>query len=163
MRWYAVHTKPHQERQAEVSLLKSGVEFFSPRIQQRKLIRRVRKVVIRPLFPGYLFARFSLTDQFRVVNYARGVRNIVTFGARPAEVDDQLVEALKERVRGGFASVRSHDFSFGQVVHIDEGPLQGFEAIFERELTDQQRVVLLLRTLAYQARVVIPLEQVCNI
>jgi len=45
-------------------------------------------------------------------------------------------------------------------VTIQEGPFNGIEAVFEREMDDQQRVVLLLRTLAYQARVVMPMSHV---
>jgi len=52
----------------------------------------------------------------------------------------------------------SHRMSKGQVLRIQEGPMRGIEAVFEREMPGQQRALLLLKTLAYQARVVVPFD-----
>ncbi|MCX7915619.1 MAG: hypothetical protein N3A53_04880 [Verrucomicrobiae bacterium] len=46
----------------------------------------------------------------------------------------------------------------GEVVEIQAGPLQGLQGIFERELSDKERVVILLDTLARGARVEIARE-----
>jgi len=54
-------------------------------------------------------------------------------------------------------------FTPGQKVRIQDGPLQGLEAIFEREMSDRQRVVLLLQSVAYQARVVVHVDQIANL
>lgn len=51
----------------------------------------------------------------------------------------------------------------GDRVLVGFGPLEGLEAVFEREIGDQQRVVLLFRTLSFQARVVVDLAQVVNL
>ena len=163
MHWYAVSTKPHQERQAESNLQRLGVETFCPQLKQGKVIRRVRETVIGPLFPGYLFARLNIDEHYRAVTYARGVRRIVAFGSSPAMVDDDLIEEMKGSLNNGCLTLGSHTLRPGQIVRIQEGPLCGLEAIFEREMSDHQRVVLLLRMLAYQARVVVPLEQVANL
>lgn len=163
MHWYAVSTKPHQEHQAELNLRRLGIETFCPLLKHRKVIRRKSQIVVGPLFPGYLFTRLNLDDQYRAVTYARGVRKLVAFGSSPAVVDEELIEAIKSRVGDGYATVSTHSFTPGQVVRIREGPLCGLEAIFEREMSAHQRAVLLLRALCYQARVVVPLEQVANI
>ena len=162
MYWYAVSTKPHQEHQAELNLRRLGIETFCPLLKQRRVIRRKSQITIGPLFPGYLFAKLNIDDQYRAVSYARGVRRLVTFGSSPAIVDEDLIEAIKSRVRDSYVTVSAQSFTPGQVVRIQEGPLCGLEAIFEREMSDHQRAVLLLRTLCYQARVVVPFEQVVN-
>lgn len=155
MHWYAISTKPHQERQAEANLSQLGVETFLPLLKQQKVIRRVRKTVVGPLFPGYLFARFNLTEHYRAVSYARGVRNVVTFGLRPAVVDEALIEGIKARMTEGYVSIEPERFRQGQLVRVDDGPLAGLEAVFVRALPDKERAVLLLRALAYSARVVV--------
>ncbi len=48
-------------------------------------------------------------------------------------------------------------------MRIQDGPLQGLEAIFEREMGDRQRVALLLQSVSYQARVVVRVDQVVNL
>lgn len=158
--WHVVSTKPHRERQAGQNLVRLGVDAFCPLLKQTKVIRRVRQTVIRPLFPGYLFAKFDASCHLRAVAYAGGVRRIVAFGDTPAVVDEAMIEAIRSRLRDGYVPVACQALEPGQVVTILDGPLNGIEAVFEREMSDKQRVVLLLRTLAYQARVVVQLNHV---
>ena len=160
--WYTVYTKPNHERQAELSLQRLGVETFYPQVKQRKVIRRKEQTVIGSLFPRYFFARLNLETHYRAATYARGVRNLVAFGSLPVTVDEEIIQGIRARLQDGYLAVPTQSFTPGEVVRIHTGLLQGLEAIFERELTDQQRAVLLLRTLAFQARVVVPLEQVVN-
>lgn len=161
--WYAVNAKSHQERLAELNLQRLGVETFCPLLRQRRVIRRRQQISIAPLFPGYLFARFRLEDQYRTVLYARGVRNIVAFGSIPASVDEDMIAALQSRLQSGYVTVPTSTFRPGQVVRIQEGPLHGLEAIFEREMPGYQRAVLLLRALSYQARVVVDMAHIVNL
>ena len=162
MHWYAVRTKPNHERQAELSLQRLGVETFYPQMKQRRVIRRREQMIIGSLFPGYLFARLNMAVHYRAAKYARGVLDLVAFGSIPAIVDDEIIEGIRVRLRDGCLTLPAPALTPGEVVRIQAGPLQGLEAVFEREMSDHQRVVLLLRTLTYQARVVLPFEQVVN-
>ena len=162
LRWVAVRTKPHQERFAESYIGQLGVECFLPRLQERKIIRRVHKTCVDPLFPGYLFARIDPLEHYRMVKYAKGVRTVVEFGSSPAFVDDQIIDSIRSRMVNGRISLPNEPTQFGQVVRIVRGPLEGVEAIFERNVSGSQRVVLLLRAIAYQARLVVPRELVSN-
>ena|SRR5438876_5161400 len=158
MHWYAVRAKPNHERQAELSLQQLGVETFYPRHMKQRREQRI----IGALFPGYLFARLNMAVHYRAAKYARGVLNLVAFGSIPAIVDDEIIEGLRARMQDGWVTLPAPVFSPGAVVQIHAGHLQGLEAVFEREMSDHQRVVLLLHTLTYQARVVLPIEQVVN-
>jgi len=158
MNWYAVNTKPHQEDLAELTLQRLGVETFCPQLKQNKVIGQRRLTVTGSLFPGYLFARFNLDTHYRAVNYAQGVRKVVTFGPDPAIVDAEMIESIKSKLQDGYVTVQRSLFTPGQTVRIQEGPLRGLEAIFVQEMSDHQRVMLMLQTLSYQARVVVDLE-----
>ena len=160
MNWYAINTKPHQEYLAELTLQRLGVETFCPQLKHSRLFGQRRVTVTGPLFPGYLFARFNLDTQFRAVNYGQGVRKVVTFGVQPAIVDVGLIESIQSRLDNGYVTVQRPAFESGQAVRIQQGPLQGFDAIFVHEMSDRQRVVLLLQALSYQARVIVDLEHV---
>src|SRR6185437_1681152 len=87
MRWYVLCTKSNHEKQAEQNIRHMGVECFLPLLQEQRTIRRKVRTVIAPLFPEYLFVRINLSEHYRAVSYARGVRRIVKFGATPVEVD----------------------------------------------------------------------------
>jgi transcriptional antiterminator RfaH len=162
MPWYTVNTRSQHEHEADCSLQQLGVETFFPQLMQRKVIRRKAETRIGPLFPGYLFARFQLDTHYRAVAYARGVRKIVAFGTLAATVEDEIIEGIRARLHDGYLTVPAPSFMPGQIMRIQTGPFQGLEAVFVREMSDHERVVLLLRTLTYQARVVVPLEHLAN-
>jgi transcriptional antiterminator RfaH len=163
LRWVAVSTKPHQEKQAESYIGQLGIECFLPQLEERKIVRRVRKTCISPLFPGYLFARIDPLEQYRMVKYAKGVRTIVEFGSSPAFVDDQLIDSIRSRMVGGLIRLPQELPRSGEVVRILSGPLEGMEAVFHGNVSGSQRVMLLLRAIAYQARLVVPREMVSNL
>jgi transcriptional antiterminator RfaH len=87
--------------------------------------------VISPLFPGYLFAKFFF-PRLRMVKYASGVRNLVSFGPAPAIVGSEIIDGIRERLQGGVVVLNVHRFVPGDVVSIQDGPLCGLETIFER-------------------------------
>jgi len=160
MHWYAVSTKPHQEKQAELHIKQCGIECFLPLLKESKIIRQTHKTVIEPLFPGYLFARFDVGKHCRAVSYARGVRKIVEFGSGPFELDATIIDAIKERMNDGYVTLMPVRPVHGQVVHIKAGPLAGLEAVFTQEMTDRNRVLLLLNTLGFHAKLILNMNQV---
>ena len=160
MHWYVIRTKPHQERQAEFHLRQLSVETFLPLLRHNKRIRRQEKTVVEPLFPRYLFARFDINDRYRAVNYARGVLKIVEFGLKPAKLSESVIEAIRERLEDGYVTPPTERFQKGQIVQINGGPLAGLEAVFVREMTDQHRVLLLLKTLGLYAKLTMDTDQV---
>ena len=161
MEWYVVRTKPHQEYSVESGLTRVGIEILCPRITERRLIRRKMQPVISPLFPGYVFARFS-SSRSRMVMYANGVRNLVSFGSAPAVVSPEVIDGIRDRLQRGVVTLNTPHFSPGDVVSIQDGPLCGLEAVFEREMIGQQRAMLLLKMLACQVRVVLDLKSIVN-
>jgi transcriptional antiterminator RfaH len=160
MAWYVVSTKPHQEKQAEAHIKQCDIECFLPLLKESKVIRRTHKTVIEPLFPGYLFARFDLDKHGRAVSYARGVRKIVEFGSGQVELDATMIDGIKERLNNGYVTPHSECLKMGQIVHIKGGLLTGLEAVFMREMTDRNRVLLLLNTLGFHAKLTIDIDQV---
>ena len=145
LQWHAVHTKPRQEAVAEVFLSQSGIETFYPKIAPGK-----------PLFTGYLFTKFDEETQRRLVKYSKGVSSIVSFGDKPALVDESLIDAIKARIKDGFVHLDPPSFKKGERVEIKEGPLEGVVGIFDSRVKDSDRVIILLNAIASQSRVVVP-------
>lgn len=161
MHWYCVHTKPTKEEQAARYLQDVlGLERFLPRLRQRKTIRRVRRVVVRPLFPRYLFCRFDPANHFRAVRHAPEVLDIVSYGGRPTVVDDSLVTDLQSW-SGDSVDVISllPELQAGDRVEITDGPLKGLHASVLFEMTDRERVAVLLDLLDCGARATLDRSQ----
>jgi len=155
--WYLVHAKARQERVAERNLQHLGVEIFCPRFKKRKANRSKKQgEENETLFPGYLFVRVDISTEFRKVTYAHGVLRVVKFGSSPAVVEEEIIHSIRARDDNGLIVLSpSSSLKSGQAVLIAKGPFRGFEAIFEQELNGMQRVALLLKTVAYQGRIVI--------
>lgn len=155
-RWYLIHSKARQEDVAELNLRRLGVETFCPRLKELKSTRSKTQGEGEVLFPGYLFIRVDMTTECRKVTYAHGVLRVVKFGAAPAVVEEEIIDSLMERVHNGVVDLPlSSSLKSGQIVRIHKGPFHGLEAIFEQELNGTQRVALLMKTVAFQGRMVI--------
>ena len=154
-RWYLIHSKARQEDMAELNLRLLGVETFCPRLRKLKSTRSKAQNEGEVLFPGYLFVRVDMTTEYRKVTYVHGVLRVVKFGAEPALVEDEIIDSIRKRVHNGFVHLpQPPSLRTGQIVHINKGPFIGFEAIFEQELNGTQRVALLMKTVAFQGRIV---------
>ena len=150
--WYLVYTKPRAEDGVERKLADAGFEVLNPKLKERKLVRRRLKDAVTPLFPCYVFVRFDIYKNFRLVKYTRGVNKLVGSESAPTPVSDEIVSSIMKRVEGGFVSIRE-SFEAGESVSIKAGPFEGLDAVFEQEVKDTERVSILLK--AVNARVVV--------
>ncbi len=51
----------------------------------------------------------------------------------------------------------------GQILHIDGGSLAGREAVFMREMMDRNRVLLLLNTMEFHAKLTVSIDRVSQL
>ena len=162
VRWYALNTKANHEKLVAQQIERIGIECFLPWLEERRVIRYQSKIVIAPLFPGYLFVRANLMEHYRVLVYTRGVRKIITFGSNPAVVDPMIIDAIKGAMANSkVCSIeQSREVESGQLVRITDGLLAGLDAVFLRKMSGGQRAMLLLRTMAVQSRAVVDIDQI---
>lgn len=154
LHWFALQTKPRGEDLAAHAVGTLGVETLLPKVRPAPT-RRSAAPAPRPLFPGYLFSRLRLRQHLHPVRYTRGVIRIVGCGSRPVPVDDQVIEACRERMDGfGFVELDEPGLRRGDRVQIESGPFAGFQGVFSRETDDPSRVVVLLEALR-QAQLVL--------
>lgn len=151
--WYVIQTKPRREEETEIYLSTSGVEIFNPLIEAFTLRNGRMSKELKPLFPGYVFAKFDLEQNYPLVRWARGVKKILGFGGTPESISEEVVEIIKARTDPqGILRVRHH-FEPNDVVRIKTGPLKDLLGIFERWLSDSERVRILLNLIGYQPAV----------
>lgn len=124
------------------------------------MIRRVRREVVGPLFPQYLFCRFDLMTHYRAVRYAREVIDVLSFGSRPAVVSDELIDDLKIWAsQAPEANSSQPAYSSGERVQVSKGPMRGLEAIILEQSDDRDRVSVLLSILGCGAKLRIDCDQ----
>ena len=156
LNWFLIQAKARQESFAELNLQRLGVETFFPCFSQTRNRCRNQEAKKSALFPGYLFVRMDISTEFRKVTYAHGVLGVVKFGSAPALVVDDVIYSIKARQSNQLVDPSpTYSCKSGETVGITKGPMRGFQALFERKLNGTQRVALLLKTIAYQGRIVI--------
>lgn len=158
MNWYAIYTKPKQEDKVEENLARASIEVFNPKLRRKRLVRGRYEHIIRPFFPNYLFARFDAASQYHMIKYTRGVSGILGNAGSPWPVSEEIINIVKSRMNEEGLIIISPEITIGDKVEITEGPFTGFIGIFEREMKDKDRIIVLLNTIEYQARVEIEKE-----
>ena len=92
---------------------------------------------------------------FHKVRFTRGVYDVVNFGDYPTPVDDEIIAIIKSYISDdGFVMIGA-DFRPGEKVVVSDGALKGFTGIFEQEIKADERVMILLETVSYQAHAVL--------
>ncbi|BCX48283.1 transcription antitermination factor NusG [Haloferula helveola] len=152
--WYCVKTQPKREHVAAGHLRElEGVEVFCPRLRYRKATRRGKVWWVEALFPGYILARFVLSEMERMVIYSQGVRGLVRFGSEVPPVAESFVELLRTEMARNFAETEGLDAEIltvapriekGEEIEIASGPLGGFRGEVVAVLPGRERVKVLL-------------------
>lgn len=146
MSWFVVRTKPRQEIKAKLNLENQGFTHYLP-----ELIRDNGKV--EALFPGYIFIKNQAgPTPFDKIRSTYGVLNYVRFGDYIAMLNDDVIEALRNRDE---SLVRRDIYQANQKVRITDGPFKDLEAIYQCR-SGKDRVILLLNLLNSKQRIEMP-------
>ena len=97
-RWYAVHTRARHEKVVAEELSQRDIESFLPLRETTSQWKDRLKQVQRPLFPGYLFARFPARKRRVDVLRLRSVVRIVGFNGEPQPIPDEQIQTAKTLV-----------------------------------------------------------------
>ena len=153
-RWCVVYTQPRGETKALEHLSRQGYCAYLPRYRTLVSHARRRRVVLRPLFPRYLFAGVDHPSmRWRPILSTLGVADVVRAGDEPVPVPSEVVAAIRERERAGNFDRLNHQHSLrpGEFVRVTTG---AFEDMVGRliDLRAQDRVVVLLELLGRAVR-----------
>lgn len=147
--WYVLRSKPHKEDALYRYGTAQGYTLYYPRIPAQRVNPRARPVV--PYFPGYMFIHVNLSEVgMASLEYMPHALGLVAFGGEPAAVEEEVVEAIHQQVTriGEVGGETFLSLSPGDAVVITEGPLAGYEAIFDARLSGGDRVRVLLTMLS---------------
>lgn len=136
------------------NMIRQGCEVYSPRC--RELIRGAFR--LRPMFPGYLFARHPerrwvfLRGTYGVIGVVMGI------GGVPAELPDNEIARLRAREMEDGVIPLCSGLSPGDRVRVDNG-LISLDAVVDG-MSGRERVFVLMEVLGAVRRVEVPLSDV---
>jgi transcription antitermination factor NusG len=125
--WHAIRVQSKFAKVTSTALHGKGHEEFLPLCRsKRRWSDRIKQLEL-PLFPGYLFCRFSVSDSLMPILTTPGVIGIVGAGNTP--VHAQEIEAVRAILRSGLAAQSWPFLRAGSDVYIERGPLAGMDGI----------------------------------
>lgn len=143
-RWYACYTRARHEKRVERVLRDRGIDSYLPTVARESQWKDRRKTVDWPLFPGYVFGRFTLRDVHTVLT-TPGIATIVRSNGYPTPIPDDELENVRRVARvigelGELPPVRPM-LAKGQPVVISDGPFKGIFG-FVAQLRNRGRVLV---------------------
>ena len=143
-RWYACRTRSRAEKKVEGLLDRAGFETYLPLIVRDVQWADRKKKVASPWFPGYLFARFCLTELHEVLGLP-GVASIPQPNGYPTPVRDEefaSLQLLVDGVKKTGALPSPRDFlEPGRDVVVVSGPFEGMRGVMVEERGSTRVVV----------------------
>ena len=142
--WYVVQTKPGNEDRVQNNLQRQEIENFLPRLgtyehRQGAMVHR-----IKPLFPNYLFANFHLGLHYYKVKWTRGVNRILGNGSGPTPISGQVISTIKEKAGENNLIQLEDEWKEGDIIRVTSGPFKDLMGIFQKKMSSQGRVKILL-------------------
>jgi transcription antitermination factor NusG len=147
--WYVINVKPKKEFQVEKLFTEGGFTYYNPVYKQDERVR--------PFFPGYGFLMFEFPDQYQMVKYTRGIKRVVGNKGGPIPIPGEVIQEIRAREIGGLIELEKHGImpQLGDEIEVAEGPLKGLRGIFQKEIDDKERVLILLSYVSYQGQLLI--------
>ena len=147
--WFVINTKPKKESQVEKIFSEAGFHIYNPKYIEEKRTK--------PFFPGYAFLQFDHPAQYQLVKYTRGVKRIVGNREGPIPMPEFVIEGIRAREKDGYVELLKYGETpgVGDEIEVVEGPLKGLKGIFEKQIGDKERVMILLNYVSYQGMLLI--------
>jgi len=136
--WFALRLRSQYEFKVQGHLQALGVEEFSPTWDERVKWSDREKVTTRPLFPGYIFAKFGAA--WPEVLRLPGVVQILPTSLCPIPISDAEIANLK-LVLASQVPVLPCAYVAGDTVLIDSGALAGVSGVVVRTKGSTRLVV----------------------
>ena len=161
MSWAVIYTKPRQEARAKENLEGLGLDVSSTLRPIEKARGGVISVDFEPLFPRYLFVSIEpivFQKVLHTLRNVRGVSQLVKFGGRLAELDEQTfkkIMSLQKEI--SLRPVKA--YQSGDGVIFTHWAFRDISAVYE-ESDGDRRVILLFDLLGKSARLSVPVSAV---
>lgn len=144
--WYIALTEPSRENTAAAGLVGRRFVCYAPTIKKSVWTKtRKRRLVERPMFPGYLFVQLQLGNEpWDYVRSVPGVRDFLKTMGRPVTVPAMAIEKIKLKEGELLLPPKERaDYWKGRQVEVMQGPFATFLGPIER-MSGNDRVKVML-------------------
>ncbi|MEP7165518.1 MAG: UpxY family transcription antiterminator [Ferruginibacter sp.] len=93
--WYVVYTRPRWEKKVAGIMLAKGIEHYCPLNKVMKQWSDRKKIILEPLFKGYIFVKLQDTIKWEIKNID-GILNFVYWLGKPAVVKEEEIDTIRK-------------------------------------------------------------------
>jgi len=161
--WYVVQTKPGNEDRVQNNLQRQEIENFLPRLGTYEHRQGTMVHKIKPLFPNYLFAKLHLGLHYYKVKWTRGVNRILGNGGGPTPISGQVISTIKEKTGENNLIRLEDEWKEGDAIQVTSGPFKDLMGIFQKKMSSQGRVRILLSLIGVNVPVQISKWQIKSV
>jgi transcription antitermination factor NusG len=137
--WFALRLHSNREFRVYDALLDRGIEAFLPSWSETVKWSDREKTTVRPLFPGYVFARFDESELWEVLRIP-GVVCLLPNSLDPIAIEASEIENVR-MVMSSQVPVSRHPYVLGDEVTMTRGPLTGVSGVIVRTQGETRLVV----------------------
>jgi len=140
-RWYAIQAYSGSEVSVKKAIMalveEQGIQdrladIVVPMEDVIELKKGKQKIVERPLYPGYVFAKLDLdTNLWQKIQSLSKVGKFIGEAKKPTPLSDKDIELILEKAHNKSAPKPKVNFSTAEVVRIIDGPFANFTGIVE--------------------------------
>ena len=138
--WYVVYTRPRWEKKVAGLLANAGIEYYCPLNKVQKQWSDRKKVVMEPLFKGYVFVLVEETKKWEIKN-VDGILNYVYWLGKPALVKQAEIDTIKMFLQE-FTGVEVYNTALGanDSVLVKQGVLMHYKGIVMEVMGNKAKV-----------------------
>ncbi|AXG70212.1 transcription antitermination protein RfaH [Kordia sp. SMS9] len=128
--WYILYVKSRCEKKVYESLKDISLESFLPQTKTIKQWSDRKKIIVKPLFPSYVFVNVNSSLEFHKALSVNGACTYIRFGKEYARVTEKEINQLKLLIGDkNISDIETHAElpKIGEVKKITYGPLNGLD------------------------------------
>ncbi len=140
-KWYVVYTRPRWEKKVAAVLQEQGIENYCPLNKVYRQWSDRRKVVLEPLFKGYVFVALQEGNKWDIKK-VNGILNFVFWLGKPAVVKETEIDKIRMFLQE-FGSVEVADkkhFAKSDTVIIKQGVFMDYKGIIVEVIDNKVKV-----------------------
>ena len=138
--WYVVYTRPRWEKKVAETLLHKGIINYCPLNKVLKQWSDRKKIVLEPLFKGYVFIRIEETKKWDVKKID-GIINYVHWLGKPARVKESEINTIKMFLQEfNDVEVINRQLDVNTAVLVKQGVLMNYRGIIVEVSGSRARV-----------------------
>ena len=146
MPWFALYTRPKNEKKVTEQLVKLGIEVYCPLVTQVKQWSDRKNKVETPLISSYVFVNVEEKERDKVFEAFGVVRYLFWLG-KPAVIRDEEIYLLKDSLKEVISTFEISEIKPGDMMNISRGPFQGKEGIVKA--VEKNKIQLILKELGF--------------